>query len=311
MGESIGMTYPSIFQSIINEAGPDRSGTKWVHYSNHEFLSVHPKAFHSDAAGIYFFPDHVKPDASMWHQKTYKYVVTLKPETRVLVLPDIPDAMLDRLVANMEVTKFFDDYITRYPPENRIKKIKMAWEMIRTNSPSGWGTGKGSRWNKVLRDLGYDAVFDDSAIIHFAEPIQLLVLNPRVINVVARITQKVSYFQIITKIIDELKAVCEPFGEVVVVPPRLQKSSWSYSKILQGAVEVSRSKDIYARFSVGHDPKETPHLVRVGLQYSQPRLGYGVGASFDARKGEWEFGGLESLTRDLARIFVDDPKDAS
>lgn len=267
-------------------------------------LTVNSKSFHSDPSGLYFFPEFNLPEYSMWHQKTYRFIVTLKPGIKVLDLPKIGNAELNRLVAMMDVTETFQDYITRYPPENHQKKVKMAWEMMKNNN--SYGIGKGSKWNKAFRDLGYDAVFDDAGIIHYAEPIQLIVLNPRAINIIDRETMKLNMFQKISDITKEIVEMCKPYGDVTVEGPKMMAGHLSGGKkTLRARVDVHKTNKNYAAITIGKYDDDR-HMIRVSLQYSEPRLNYGSGASFDAAANKWQFDGLKGLARDLVKIFSDE-----
>jgi hypothetical protein len=51
------------------------------------------------------------------------------------------------------------------------------------NVTKEWAKGNYSRWNKILRDLGVDAIVDnDTSTIHMIEPTQMVVLNPTIIQ---------------------------------------------------------------------------------------------------------------------------------
>lgn len=73
--------------------------------------------------------------------------------------------------------------------EKLIKKIIKSIEQRTKWARSGTSTGMTVIWNKVLRELGYDAVVDNggTGVIHEAEPFQMVILNPKVIDKVIRV----------------------------------------------------------------------------------------------------------------------------
>jgi hypothetical protein len=308
----------------IFEDYAEYSHSRWVHYSDHEMLTIRAKSlrddpsgivrttsFHNDPIGIYFFPEGYRSQTSMWAKMKYKYIVTLKPDARVLDLPRVSDDEVDRMLSAFGATeRFYADPDWTRSLEGE-KKIKRMWEIMRDQPRIH------AKWNKSIRNLGYDAVFDDAGIIHNAEPIQLIVLNPRIINVIDREQPKGHYFEKITNVVAELKAVCEPFGTVTVEGPKLMKIGWlsSSPKTLAARVDVRRSEHNYADFKVSRrEEKDFSHLISVSLSWSRPSLNHGVGASFNAAKNEWEYRGLEGIKRDLENIFaetMDDPATGS
>jgi len=268
---------------------------KWVHYTDHEMITINTKSFHNDPAGIYFFPEDHYPHASMWHQKKYRFVITLKPTTDVLYLPTLSDDEIETLVTKGDVKEAFEAYIGRYPPESHEKKIRMAWEQLRNQYKFA------GRWNAILRGMGYDAVFDDAGIIHSSEPIQLLLLNPRAIASIIREQPKPNLYQKMNQVVTELVDICYDFGEVSVQRPRRQKDTWSSQKQLRARVEVKRSEDNYASFNI--TISENGKNIGVHLSWSNPKLNYGVGATFEIAPNRWQFDGLKSVKRDLHQIF--------
>jgi hypothetical protein len=292
-----------LLRPVIRESYEDYRNTRWAHHSNHEMLTVRTKTFHNDPSGIYFFPLDYQPTASMWHQMKYRYVVELVPQARVLDLPQISTTDVATLLQAVGQTEAFAAYLQQYPPENHRDMVRMLWSHIRNSSFRFHG-----QWNKIIRSMGYEAVFDDSGIIHSAEPIQLLVLDPRAIVLIDRATAKPNYFGKMKKVVDELAAVCATFGVVTTEPPRKKRGSWSSTPMLMARVEVHRSEENYATFNVIHDQTDQnmAHMIRVHMGYSRPYLNHGVGATYNAAMNKWDYTGLNSIVRDLNTIFAAD-----
>ena len=290
----------SIFGNrIIKENYEEYEHSRWVHYSDHEMLTVNHKQFHQDPRGIYFFPESHNPDATMWHAKKYKYTVVLKPDAKVLDLPEISDRLLDKMVADIGATETFQGYITQYPPADHIKKIHMAWEMMRQKFSY-------SLWNKVIRNLGYDALFDDKGIIHSHEPIQLIVLNPRCISIVNREKPKSNYFPKMVEAMKEVVELAKQYGKVEIEQPKLVNRYGN--KTLTGYVTINDwEHKPYARitFTRSND-KNFSHLVQVSVT-SSPHLSGSLGANYDSFKNEWQsYSNIETLKRGLDTIFHSD-----
>jgi hypothetical protein len=267
-------------------------------------LTIKLKTFHYDPSGIYFFPETFSPETSMWKKMKYKFIATLKPDARVLDLPRINDQELETMLTGMDASAIFHADLQHYPLEG-AKKIKRAWEILRER-PAIHG-GSSANWNKIIRGMGYDAVFDDAGIIHFAEPIQLLVLNPRILNIVAREQPKGDYFAKMNKVIAELKAICEPFGEVTIEGPKMMSTGYlsGSPKALAAKLNVNRSEENYADFSITRETSPGfEHVIGVHLRWSKPHLNYGVGAQFNGANNVWEYDGLDGIKRDLERIFA-------
>lgn len=271
---------------------------RWVHYSKHEMLAVHPKGFHQDPTGLYFFPADEQPESTMWKKMAYKFTIMLKPSARVLNLPTMSDTDIQTMLVGLGQYDIFLAELDRYPAENHEKKVDCAWEVAKqAYSPP--------KWNRVLRQMGYDAVFDDRGIIYFSEPRQLLVLDPRIIHLLSREQPKRNYYAAMVDVVAQLKALCEPYGEVTVEEPRMRAQRWSHKKTLTARLDVHRSDDNYAAFTISHDSgtETQTHLISISLSYSQPSLGYGSGASFNVVQNEWEWNGLETIQHDLEKVF--------
>lgn len=280
----------------LAEALSEWSG-EWVHFTDHPMLTVRPKPYHRDPVGIYFFPKDFTPIA-FWKAKPYRFEARIKPGARILDVASMTQADLDHLIDMTGVRVLYDEYHARYPKENVGKRFDMAWEMMSQHFMMQRGA-----WNKALRATGYDAIFDDTGGIHTAEK-QLLVLDPRVIEITGLVRQKISGFASVTKVMDDLAEVCRPFGSVEMSAPRRTRR-WGEIRIM-GSLTVERSETNYARFEISHMPNDRRPTVNVHLSSSRPSLSYGVGATYEIAAGEYQFDAMTRLTDDLKRIFKQD-----
>ena len=94
------MNLDNIFESLH-----DYEAKNWVHYTDTEMLTINPRPFHGDPIGIYCFPEDHFPKASMWHQKKYKFIITLKPNVNILDIKNIDDDLLYSLLSALNKTR--------------------------------------------------------------------------------------------------------------------------------------------------------------------------------------------------------------
>jgi hypothetical protein len=270
----------------------DWSGEPWVHYSKLPKLGINPKQFHFDPAGIYLFPASFDT-AGDWSSYQYKFIVELKPGLRVLDLSQIPDdkarAFAEECLAHAGIEPS--------PKTASIGNVDRAWEYLQTAFAR-----RPALWNKALRAMGYDAVFDDTGAIHSAET-QLLVLDPRKIRVVRREERTGSGFKEATEVMRQLVDLLKKYGSVTTTPFKRDRVGWGREMGLVGRAEV-KNQDRYADFKVTIANRDgRPAAVHVSLSYSQPSLNYGVGAEFDLAKKRWGNNDLKRLERDLDHLF--------
>lgn len=195
----------------------DWSGV-WKHYTNVNKLGVHPKQFHQDPAGIYFFPEEFKPEGS-WDLKKYIYKVKLKPTAKVLDLGSLSKKEKVEFARKLGVDAKEEDF------EGKYFSNRSWWDKIKNKyilTPKAPGAGK---WAKDIKALGYDAIFDDDKHI-FVNEVQLIVFNPKVIEVLD-VEEKSGRGGIYKKVQDHQKLLAkylEPHGEVKIEKAKLKKS---------------------------------------------------------------------------------------
>lgn len=215
----------------------------WLHYSEFPSLQINPKGSHLDPAGIYLFPENFKT-AGMWAAYPYKFVVRLKQGLKILDLAHLSvDAAIEILKA-MLPADWHEGAIARI--KEASKPIDQWWEELKNYFILSSEGRKAGAWNKAFRDLGYDALFDDTESIHAWE-VQLLILDPRNIKVVERIDQKSSGFEETKSILGRIADLAGLIGKVTVKEPKRERL-WGDTH-LEGSVRLERG-DRYAEWTV-------------------------------------------------------------
>ena len=296
------MRYFELFEDFASQPND------WVHYSRTDFLSINPKPFHQDAAGIYFFPKNFSP-IGYWQKYPYKFTVTIKPSTHILDLAHITEEELYAMIDAAGIRDKFESHIEKYPPVNMNKKMDQAWEALVRYYSFENGEGKRlGKFNKMLRSLGYDAIFDDGKIVHCAEE-QLIVLDPRCINVVKLEKRSGSGYKEMKKVMADLVEVCKPYGKIEITEPKKVNPRYgSGNKVLQATVEVKRSEDNFISFTLTAegDAGEPPSQIHVGAGYSRPYLNASHSSRYNIMAGKYDdyFGsGFADIKLALEKTF--------
>lgn len=294
---------PALTESIRDWSG------EWVHMTDVPYLKINPDPSHSDPLGLYFFPVSFQPN-SYWAKKPYRFTMALKPDARVLDLADLDEDGVRRLVAGAgeRASAQFAASIEQYPPKREHDLADRAWEVLQS-----FYARRGAAFNKMLRGIGYDAVFDDTGSIHNSE-VQLLVLDPRVMARVTMERNKPNAYRTMLRVIGEVEAMARRFGPVTVEPPR---RTVQYGKSMLSARIVIgdddwEKRENYFSMNVIWSRDDRPELIRVSKTGSRPHLDYGAGAYFNLAINEWSSSSnLTSLARDIARVFTDTADDTA
>lgn len=203
----------------------------WVHFSDSEIVNMNPNQFHQDPLGVYLFPKEFKTEGQGWKEKKFKYHVKFKGG-RVLDFEDISLDKSKEIVTSMISDKKKRDVFLEEIESSKNPRYRF-YELVRQNF-----MGSPAKFNKALRDLGYDAVFDDTKTIHPSE-IQLIILNPSKIRVTGVDIQKSgSGYKEVEEVTKKLKSFLEEYGEVSVDKTKKGKGNEVYSR-----VRVKKNKD--------------------------------------------------------------------
>lgn len=295
-------------EQVITESLRDYTGGRWVHYTDHDMLTVNSRKSHSDPKGIYFFPENFKP-ISWWVAKKNCFSVAIKPDARILDLSAIDEEGIWSLVKAVGAEDIFAGYIKMYPPENTHKMLDMAWDMMKQKMMSDTG-----KWNAILRHQGWDAVFDDTKSIHTSET-QLLVLNPSIITDVKNISKKPEIYNKMLKIIDDFRKL--DFGDLKMTIENPKRENRYGVVSLCAYIDISNeeynpesydTKRKYAKVKIVYDPKQSKDRISIFLQYSNPSLGYGSGTEYNIHTNEYrEYiggSGLDKFRDEIIHVFT-------
>lgn len=292
------MRIRDILKESLSDWGPN-----WVHYSKVPYMKVNPKPFHQDPAGIYLFPEGFKTH-SFWPEHAYKFIVTLKPNIRVLdfATMDIPQiySFMDRLGVGEKFNAEVDSYkdFKSFDSSNPKDLLRVAWDKVKTL----YGYRQWGAVNAALRKLGYDAIFDDLGVI-LSNEIQMLVLDPRIIASARIEHRKRDVFGKLKRVMEDVERIAVKYGTMDVYKP-VRKSSYG-KQSLEGSVKIVNPQDPernYAWIFVTYDP-ENSRVIHISLRYAQPHLNAGYGASFIISMNEYEREGLIDIERGLNRVF--------
>jgi hypothetical protein len=221
----------------------DWSG-RWVHYSDVNKLGVNPRQFHQDPAGIYFFPEEFKPEGSLWTKKKFVFTVEIKPTANILDLGALSQKEKIDLAAKLGVEVTDEDFKGKYF-DNRS-----WWELIKNKYILVTTAPGAAKWSKDFRALGYDAVFDDAKTI-FLNEVQLIVFNPKVIDVLD-VTERSGKGGIFKKVQDHQKLLAkylEPWGTVEIKPAKKKKAQYGDPAYIAGKVSFTKD-DAYIDWQV-------------------------------------------------------------
>ena len=158
----------------------------FIHFSDDKIgkgtLGINTRYEFNTPIGIYGYPvldlEELKLSSNFALDRKYAYIFSINGNILYMSNYDDGDYFRD-LIKLRDRFNCTSDY------------IKLAKDNSRNQSPSGWLwnltrllSGENViRWGKILRELGYDAIYDNgSGIIHKNEPLQVVVLNPRVID---------------------------------------------------------------------------------------------------------------------------------
>lgn len=182
-----------LFEVDWNERSPlskeiKRYSDKWIHFTNgiRQNGKVFPKIginpsmpFHSDPPGIYFYPvkfilgdsERVRKGNQYGLDMPFYYIADINMRNG-LHLGSMSESQVEKVVSRNNLQDEYEQF-----DKNLVSPGKRFWEFVRTMVAH-----KKTTWLKALK--GIDYIHDDSGIIHFNEPEQILVLNPRIIKII-------------------------------------------------------------------------------------------------------------------------------
>ena len=189
----------NLYKDLLNflESSPE---DLYVHFSNipRGDMKLSLKPAHSDPIGIYAFPKKyvLNEQASNhgWFGTPYVYVFKLNPTAKILNLSTLSVDEANDMLEKMGIKEY-----TSRPMWRRMDLSKggaLLWHTMHAYITEN-RYSKNITWNKLFKKAGdYDVVMDDgSGIIFSAEPFQICVMNPSVIEVVKSIENPINLYQ--------------------------------------------------------------------------------------------------------------------
>ena len=231
-------------------------GNQWVHYTDVNKLGVNPQQFHLDLAGIYLFPKDFVIRGTLWKGKKYKFIVEVAKSARILDLSKI---------AQPEMESILDKIGIKYDREGLDQD--QFWEYLKGYYSLSSGSKKVAKWNRDFRDLGYDAVFDDTGSIHSAE-VQLIVLNPKILKVIDVETQNIKrgQFARVSMHLDILASLLQSYGKIEKnLKKEIERYSQGKTKTV-GRLTLTLPEGDYIKWQVTED--EANHEIFVAVDDS-------------------------------------------
>jgi len=286
------------FYKLYLESLSDWSG-EWVHYTDIPYLSFRPNAFHSDPTGLYFFPKEFKP-VSSYTSKKYKFFAKLKPDAKVLDLSKVTREEMTRLADLAGVEKFIeiDDL---YGSLQKIFKMR--------DGPNK----KAGAFNRFFFNAGYDAIFDDIAVIYGKSETQLIVLNPKCLMDVEMHINKYPIFKELNLANEEIIDRLTPYSDNVETS-NLRKEREGWFRDDRGELIPDYAIKKYTTFKKGENSvtilaysnrgSRRSNEISFSISFSSPRLDYGSGASYDYAKKQWTFNSIERIVADAIKVLT-------
>lgn len=247
----------------------DWSG-RWHHYTDVNKIGVNPKQFHQDPAGVYLFPEEFEPEGSLWKKKKFLYTIEIKPTAKILDIGALGEEGKIEFANDLGVEITKEDFKGEYFDNRSYWDLLKNKYLLQKNAPGA------ARWSKDIMRLGYDAIFDDEKTLHVAE-VQLLVLNPKVIQVID-VEERSGKRGIFKKIQDHQKLVAEhleQWGKVKSKTPRKKKGYYGDPDYLMGEVHAEKG-DAYLDWQIS---VENEQMMRISVvDANKTPSGYSLGS---------------------------------
>jgi hypothetical protein len=262
---------------------------RWIHYSHGlprspdkgapkvPFLKINYQMMWNDPFGIYLFPEKFEgKTGGSWHNYEFKFIVELPKNLKVFDFSKFSHEEFDKILKDSGI-RSVEAYRVPVSGWNPPPAYGF-WNTLKTkfyNNKTG-GTLKGPL-NKFFRDLGYDAIFDDTDTIHSKE-VQLVLLNPAIpYKIVDIIKRSTSGWEEMTDTIKRVSEICGKYGQVNITRDNKKYSGWDHGHFLKSRIAVNEDKHRegpYASWELttGSIEGKSPTEIHVCLSWSNPEL---------------------------------------
>jgi hypothetical protein len=261
---------------------------KWVHYSHGiprtpgskekiPLIKINYKMRWNDPLGIYFFPEKFENKTQGgWHNYDFKFIVEFPP-MKIFDMAKFSQKEFDDILSKNNIaiqrTTAHAPHLT--PPNCFWNALENAFLDPKT------GGAQKAKMNKFFRSMGYDAIFDDTNSI-FAGETQLILLNPAIKYKVVDIQRNVtSGWEEVTQVINHVKQLCKPYGNVTIRRENQKYSGWDNARVVRASVVVNEhlwKTGPYASWTIrtgNFDERlnrKVPNEIWVELSGSQPSI---------------------------------------
>ena len=305
------MRFSDIYNNNLKESLEDwNSNNIWIHYSEEEMLRFNIKSIWQDPLAIYCFPQTFKPSTPMWAKMKYKFEISIKENARILDISKITKTQIHQLLekCGKDAIEYYEHSIERYPPTSMKDNARKMWDAMREVFVTSYvGNAGKAKWNRLIRECGWDAIFDDTNTIYHGE-VQLVILNPSIIKNIKSFPNKLNAFASVKKVTEDVKNLLSKYnGDIVVTgPKKIKENSWgnNITKIAS-QIELHKSETNYVYIKIEWVPDTNfSDRINISVRYSRPSLGYGSGAEYSIVKNQYDnYSSLTRLESDLDKIF--------
>ena len=259
---------------------------RWIHYSHGvprspdrdapkvPLLKINYKMMWNDPLGIYFFPEKFQDQTGgNWHNYKFKYIVEFPTNMKIFDFAKFNNEEFSNILSKHHIkqTRAYDSLRDITPADRFWMQIEDHFKDPHTGSVFK------AKMNKFFRDMGYDALFDDTNAIFRGET-QLVLLNPtvkyKVIDIQKRST---SGWNEMTQVIERIENLCKPYGEVKSSRENKKFSGWDQANILKARIAVNQDNwkhGPYVSWEVrtARFEKQVPTEIFVELYGATPKL---------------------------------------
>lgn len=204
--------HPELYVSVIDQLEPySKDPSYFVSFTAIEKIGINPNNAFSTPIGVYAYnlqklwPDWIHGDDFFGKDRPYVNLIKLNTD-KVCRIEDYTlspqdSSKLESVYNSLKPSKSFQDFV-----QERRKAVAdqtnlyqndsdgaLLWDL--TNNIARMMSGSNNKsftvkWNKLFRDLGYDAIIDNTSVIHLLQSAQAVFFTPDSYKIVKRLLNK-------------------------------------------------------------------------------------------------------------------------
>ena len=203
---------PELYVSVLDQLEPySKDPSYFVSFTTIEKIGINPSNAFSTPIGVYAYnlqklwPDWTHGDDFFGKDRPYVNLIKLNTD-KICRIRDYNLNFKDfdklkQVYESLKPSKSFQDFVqerrkTIAEETNLYKNDSdgaLLWDL--TNNIARMMSGSNNKsftvkWNKLFRDLGYDAIFDDTSVIHLLQSAQAVFFVPDSYKLVKRLLNK-------------------------------------------------------------------------------------------------------------------------